>query len=125
MLSISLEQPRWPADPFISWSRFGSVAGLPNAHRAHNARHISQLHLGQLRAKARVIAIPGIGQNHAFRDPSLASTPNLFYGDFRLGPKRNLGGNSSLFPAFAIVGPHFWQIEAVGDRHAGDVRSHR
>src|SRR5579859_6844257 len=100
MLSISLEQPWWPADPLISWSRFGSVARLPNAHRAHDARHITQLHLGQLRAKTRVLAIAGIGQNHAFRDPSLARPPNLFHRDFR-------------------------QIEAVGDRHAGPVRSHR
>ncbi len=66
-----------------------------------------------------VVAISGIGQNHAAQPIFLDQRTNLFESDLRLGLETDLCRDAGPSAPLAVVGPYLRQIVPVSGRKAG------
>src|SRR5215467_10038803 len=121
MFPVSSQQFGRTSHALVRWCRFGLLFRLPNRHRTLHAHDILHFHLGQCQAEPGIVAVSGIGQHYALRNPSLAGSLNLLQRKLWLGLKLDLFGNTGLLSPFLILDPNFRQIQPIGHRHARRV----
>jgi hypothetical protein len=76
-------------------------------------------------AEGSIVAVSGIGHDHATRHAVRDGLADLAEGDLRFGLKPDLSRHTRLLAPGWVLGPVFRQVEAVGNGPAGLLVGHR
>src|SRR5262249_33569516 len=110
MISITLQQTRWPPFPGPPFLRQRTLAGFPNAHRRLHPYGIAQPQLGYPFPETAVITVSRIRQNGSHRHSVLNRLSDLCKCNLRLSPKLNVLGNSGFLSPMLVLGPNLRQV---------------
>ena len=96
MLLVASQQLGWSSDTLTGRRRQRRRARRPDRGVGTDAGHVAQAERGDLRSQLGVVAVAGIHQHHALRQPRGSGRLDLLQGDLGLVWKAIVSGTLAL-----------------------------